>query len=327
MAGRIWRLFLIVGVLAISVGAGSCNKPKTRLVIEMTGGFAYLADRANDRLNVAYLDNVTLEEDIDAGRPGKEVVCDIKQIGTELKVLRGKIAGSTPSAPGQREFDLHRSVVTFPMLDNSNIDLNFARKGWTPTAPYAPTPPNPNDPHDPKDWENLQFLPAILPRHGASTLNPGWPSLVNGYMSLRGGRVIGTLPSDHDMETAKIDFKVNGTSQFSSSVTDKVIYTVDVPGTQIEMRITGPTTWTIFLEPTDVGKPVRLQLRGKHAHTTDPSPRPGDELKDHCAFYSLLTPVPQYSTWLKPHFMSAGNTPTSGGGQPSPGFFCNGDWF
>ncbi len=324
MAGRLLGLFLIVGVLAFTIGASGCKK-KTRLVIEMTGGFAYLADPDNDRLNVAYLDDVRLEEDIDSGRPGKEVVCEIKQIGTELKVLRGKIVGSTPSAPGQREFDLHRYVVTFPMLDNSNIDLDFDRKDWNPNAP---SPSHPNDPHDPKDWENLQFLPAILPRHGSSTLNPGWPSLVNGYMSLRGGRVIGTLPSDYDMETARIDFKVNGTSQFSSSVTDKVVYTVNVPGTQIEMRITGPTTtWTVFLEPTKAGEPVKLSLKGKHAHTTDPSPQPGDELKDHCAFYSLLKDVPPYSTWLKPHFMSAGASPTSGGGQPSPGFFCNGDWF
>ncbi len=56
----------------------------------------------------------------------------------------------------------------------------------------------------------------------------------------------------------------------------------------------------------------------------------GDPLGHFCTFYQLLDPnhAPTPDEQLIPYFLGAGSTSgtTSSNAQPTPGFYCPGDW-
>jgi hypothetical protein len=70
-----------------------------------------------------------------------------------------------------------------------------------------------------------------------------------------------------------------------------------------------------------------LKLKGLHAPNAVSSFLPGDEVKDFCAFYSLIEPKQSSTEMVKVFY----NGPPTGslppGAKPSPGFFCMGDGF
>jgi hypothetical protein len=335
MRFRWWWVVVVVVVIGVIIWYRVPQGPTTRLVIEITGGFAFVPTPPEHMLEVAYLEDVKLFEDMngdgdesDAG----ELVCEVDQIGTELMVVRGKIVsaaqGSSPATPpASKKFNLDKAVITFPQLETANIPLKFKRNGW------PPTPPKPLDPSKDAEWADLQFVPGLRHYHSAS-IPPTWRSSVNGRVVLKGGTVVAARPSDPQIEKASFDFKTTaGTQKFQGAVTDKTIYTVDVPGTQIELAISNATNGytKLVLEPNATGEAVRLTLRGLHAAGTAASLGGGDRLKDFCAFYSLVEPRPKFADWLVPHYVAAAlpslNQGPFAGGQPSPGFFCTGDGF
>ncbi len=326
---------VIAAVVVASVAIGSLSFASappnpTQLIIEISGGFAFITDPSGQRIHVAYLKDVSVPPDTDTNGDGvinaaDEPVCKVQQIGTELKVLRGDITESLPVnlTPANRTYDLAGARVTLPDLTGS-----------MPTA--IRTLPTPTNVTAPASWTDLQFVPSIKEFHSGSQVIPGWRNAVDGFITLRGGKFEASVPTDPLVQSAYFEFKHNGAVVGRSSVTDKVIYTVNVPEDHIELRFSqstiGFTRLKIAAPPS--GGPVRLRLRGLHSMNSAASYADGDEVKDFCAFYSLFKRTPMSA---EPTTMSSSqrlklfyknNTPrTAAGDQPSPGFFCDGIWF
>lgn len=325
MSGR--KRSLTVAALALLVGvaagcAGGCNGPgagssppsTTRLIIEITGGFAYVPDLAARTLEVAYLNDVEIKEKDAAGV--EKVVCSVDQIGTELLVLRGNIV--SPAPPPNRTVNLDKTVVTIPALDTTTTPLTYVRPVGHP---------NPARPTSTGQWTNLQYVPSLKDFHPNIGIRPTWRNEVNGRMVLKGGTVVATVPTDPAIEKADFEFRQGATSRGSFAVTDKIIYTVDVPGTAVELQLTRSVgSTTLKIEPPAPGKPVRLKLHGLHAADGLSSFVQGQEVYDFCSFYSLVEPKQPSSAMVKMVY----NGPPAGYskvGQPSPGYFCPGDGF
>lgn len=333
----LWIVAVLVTVSLLMLGRyvwktppGVASGPTTRLEIEITGGFAYVPTTADNHLEIAYLNSVDMKEDIDTDGDGvidqpNKSVCNVQQIGTELKVTRGSITTSQPmAAPASNEFNLDQAVVTFPALEGANQTLQLARGPWPPTGSSAPANPDVEG-----DWNDLKWVPKLTDHHNSSTLNPNWRTMVNGRVVLRGGQLRATFPSNPILKRAKFDFKDSTGSRFSTAATDKMIYTVDVPGTEIEMLLSDATSGyeRIVIKPQ--GNLVRLTLKGLHSMSAQPSLANGAPLTDFCTFYQLMQPVPKAKDFLVPHYLAsttAGQT-GPGGAAPSPGFFCMGDGF
>lgn len=331
MTGRLaWVGALVVFGLALGLWWSRDPQPgpSTELVIEITGGFAYVPTPADNLLEIAYLNDTQLREDVDTNGDGvtdkpNELVCDVDQIGTELMVLRGDIVVALPApAPATRIFNLDGAVVTFPKLDNASIPLTITRKAW---------PPNPMKPVNVKDetrWNDLQYVPKITDHLTNKTLRPTWRNEVNGRVVLKGGAIWGTIPSDPTAQRAEFDFKIGGVLRGTAASTDKTIYKVTVPDDEIEILFSGSVHGfqRLVLKPTATNEPVRLRLRGLHAMSTGASLADGQELTDFCAFNALLQPLPKSPEFLRVYY-KAPPAASAGGAQPSPGFFCDGNWF
>jgi len=316
----------LVAVAAIGLGGyytDSIQPQSTRLEIEINGGFAYIPSPNERTLFVAYLNDVLEKQDTDnlPGTPD-EVVCDVPQVGTELMVVRGVVdayQGSQPM-PESRIFNLDEAKVTFPRLGGAHPATN--------RSPWKPVPPKTAGHSDPA-WKNLQYVPRIADHPGLTNrkIINGWKTdtKVNGFMALRGGTLEGMTPSDPVAEMAQFEFK-SGTLSTLVSTTDRTIYRVNVPDDNVDIRFTDSAQGykRLVLKPNAPGEAVRLRLRGLHAMNTPP--KDGDELRDFCAFHSLLTPRVDAKDYVR-IFYKAPPRPPSGAGMPSPGFYCSGDWF
>ena len=301
--------------------------PKTRLQIEITGGFAYVPPTPGDNhLNIAYLNDWVHNEDI-TGDGVPDEVCNVPQVGTELKLTRGDIVSWEPSSkplPPSREFDLDKAVVRFPAVEAANQALTIDRDPWT-----GP-PPGPGDPDNPDHWKNLKWVPGLKEYHAGTTIHPDWPKMVNGRVELRGGEITATTPSNPVFKKAKFDFREGAVSKHKVSVTDKTIYgielpTASLPDGNIELVLTDAASGFTKLVIKPQGNKVEFTLRGLHA--MGGMLGDGEPLKDFCTFYQLLQPMPPATKFLVPYYIKATMPPGSGYGAPSPGFFCNGDWF
>jgi len=317
------RVFLgalvAVGLLAISA---CIPDPSTKLEIDMTGGFAFVPSKDKKMLEVAYLNSVD--------EPG----CKVEQIGTQLVIVRADIIQSNPAAPEERIYDLAGWDVSFPALDATKDKV----KGLRNTSMPSPRLPGPTG-----KWTKSEYVPGMKSHHKQSSVRADWDKFISGKMILKGGHITGSTPSDPLMKDAKFTFKITGTADQQAAVTDKMVYTVYVPGEQVEMVLTkrpvegqsgrGETKRLVLKAP-ETGKPVRLTLRGLHS-----MPMTGAygsvEMKDFCAFYSLVqdkdgNPIPpakRLRIFYEGPRSQAGMTPEEHAAQPSPGFYCNGDWF
>jgi len=321
MSGR--KLFLPVAGVALLIGVAACSgssggpgssstaAPTTKLIIEITGGFAYVPDVPKRTLEIAYLNDVEMKD------TSGTIICAVDEIGTELIVLRGKIV--SPSAPPNRTFDLDGTVVTNPALDNTTTPLTYNR-------PIGH--PSPAKPSTPGQWSNLQYVPSLKDFHANTGIRPTWRNEVNGRVVLKGGNVVATVPTDPSIEKADFEFRQGTTSKGSFAVTDKIIYTVDVPGTAVELQLTrslGSTT--LKIEPPAPGTPVKLKLHGLHGADAVSSFVQGQEVREFCAFYSLLEPKQPASEMVKMFYNGPPASSFPSGAQPSPGYFCGGDGF
>jgi hypothetical protein len=321
------RLTMVASVLA---GVGLTGyvdefiQPQfTRLEIEIAGGFAYIPSPNERTLYIAYLGNVLTKEDT-YGNPATadEVVCNVPQVGTELMVVRGMVDGYQGSKPmpQSRIFNLDKAKVTFSRMGGGYPSVN--RSPWKPVPLKAPG-------HSDPAWKNLQYVPRIIDHPGLTNrkIIPDWKNdnKINGFMTLRGGSLEGMTPSNPIAEMAEFEFRV-GTTITPVSTTDRTIYRVSVPGNNVDIRFNGATHGytRLVLKPNAPGEAVRLRLRGLHAMNTPP--KDGDELYDFCAFHSLLTPKVTSKDYVR-IFYKAPDVPQGGSGMPSPGFYCNGDWF
>jgi len=317
----------LLAVVAAGIGLGayyndSVQTQTTRLEIEIAGGFAYIPSRNDRRLHIAYLNSVLVKEDTD-NNPGTadEVVCNVPQVGTELMIVRGVVdaySGSQP-IPANRIFDLDKARLRFPRLENASITLNLPRNGWTP---------NPLKATNQSHWSNLQYVPRIAD-HGSvknRVIKGEWQNQVNGFMTLRGGTLEGSTPSDPIAELGQFEFRAPGDPNTLVSGTDKTIYRVDVPDDEVEIAFTNSAKGyrRLVIKPNLPGEAVRLRLRGLHAMNTPPND--GDELKDFCAFHTLLTPDVKSPDYVR-IFYKAPSRPANGDGMPSPGYFCDGNMF
>ncbi len=333
MSGR--KRFVAVVGLGVLIGvaagcAGGCSPgspgpssatstaPMTKLIIEITGGFAYVPEVSGRTLNIAYLNDVEIKETV-AGV--ERIICQVDQIGTELSVLRGNIVDPPLSqVPPNRTFNLDKAVVKIPALNTVNTPLIYNRPAF---------PPSPAKPTNANHWKNLQYVPSLKDHHPNSGIRPTWRNEVNGRVELRGGTLEATVPTDPGIEKADFEFKKGTTSRGSFAATDKTIYTVDVPGNFVELQVTG---WgysfgTVKIEPPNPGQPVRLKLKGLHAPNAVSSFLPGDEVKDFCAFYSLIEPKQSSSEMVKVYYNGPPTSSFPPGAKPSPGYFCMGDGF
>lgn len=321
------RLTMVAMVVA-GIGLGAYHNDylqpaSTKLEIEISGGFAYIPSRNDRRLHIAYLNNVLVTEDTDNNPSTPDaVVCDVPQVGTELMVVRGMVdayQGSQPM-PETRIFNLDKARLRLPRLESASIALNLPRTGWKP---------NPLKAASPADWKNLQYVPRIGDHSGLTDrkITPTWQNhrFVNGFITLRGGTLEGTTPSDPIAELADFEFKVGGVSTLVSG-TDKTIYRVDVPDDKVDIRFTRSTYGyrRLVLKPNAPGEAVRLRLRGLHAMNSPP--KDGDELKDFCAFHALLTPAVKSANYVR-IFYKAPQRGQAAEGMPSPGYFCDGNMF
>jgi hypothetical protein len=253
----------------------------------------------------------------DANEPD---TCNVDQIGTQLIVDRGVVESSVGGATvvvGQPQ-DIDKAVIRFPALETANIPLTID-KGPT----WPPTPATPGNPDNEADWKDM--VPTLRSYHGG-TINPNWQSIVNGRIVLPGGNIKATLPSNSLFKKAHFEFKASNALKFKAAMTDKMIYTVDVPGPTVELQVTGATSGLTKLVLQPQGNRVVLFLRGRHNMSV-----PGDQapLKDFCTFYQLLQPMPDPKDFLTPTYIAAtpATPPPPGTQKPSPGFFCSGDWF
>ena len=290
----------------------------TKLEIEINGGFAYIPSPNDKTLNIAYLNSLQVKE-------GNQVVCDAPQVGTELMVVRGVVDDyqGTEPMPETRIFNLDQAQLNFPKLESADIPLKTRRKAWQPNPVRPPT-------HADPAWADLQYVPRIADHVGLTDrkIKPGWRNdlNVNGFMALKGGTLEGMTPSHPIAENAQFEFKVAGVSQGLVSGTDKTIYRVDVPDDKVEIVFTRAKYGykRLVLKPNSPNEPVRLRLRGLHAMNAPPND--GDELKDFCAFHTLLEPPVDSSHYVKIYY-KAPPRPPGGNAMPSPGFFCDGNMF
>ena len=311
----------------------------TRLEIEITGGFAFVAPTSGNILEVAYLNDWVLRKDLnnngvmepteppvftdvngngvqDANEPD---TCNVNQMGFTLTVDRGIVdasVGKTVVAGIAENID--KAVIRFPALEAADIPLTIGK-----STVWPPTPNLPANPDNEADWKDM--VPTLRSYHGG-TINPNWQNMVNGRMVLPGGQIKATMPSIPVFKKAHFEFHAGNASKFKAAMTDKMIYTVDLPGSTVELQVTGATSGLTKLVLKPQGNRVVLKLAGTHDMTV-----PGDRapLKDFCAFYQLLQPMPDPKDFLLPIYIAAAPaTPLPPGSQqPSPGFFCNGDWF
>lgn len=352
MSGKAWIALLVVG--GIALGAliwynrvinppltQTASAATTKLRVEISGGFAYVPPTGSDNhLEVAYLNNWTFWTDAngngtmepneieyddlngngsrDAGEPD---FCTVHQLGTKLKVTKGTIISHDPASqtlPGDYVFDLDKTVVKFTALETANLPLTVGNMDWPPPDT------EPSDPNDESKWEKM--VPRLLKKHTGKTIDPNWRTLVNGRMVLPGGNIKATFPSGPVFKKAKFDFKQNKVSQFKAAMTDKTIYTVDVPAATVVIELNGPAGQFTRLVVQPQGNTVELTLTGNH-DMGSPIPGDGDPLKDFCTFYQLMQPRPTKAEFFVPHYLAPTAGSGGGGGLPSPGFFCPGDWF
>lgn len=351
MSGRRWFwTVVILGVAAFAVfwwrratvPSTPASGSSTKLEITVIGGFAFVPS-PDRHLEIAYLEDFVLRNDtngngvMDPTEPvafddvngngvkdaNEHDTCNIDQIGTELKITRGTIDVSEPVGKQvPAEFNLDKAVVTFPALEAANIALSGGPATW------PPSPDVPANTDDEPQWKN--HVPILRQHHGG-TINPNWRNMVNGRLVLRGGDIKSTFPSNPLLKKANFEFKANNQVKFKAAMTDKMIYTVDVPAGNVEILLSGGSEGFTRLVIKPQGNKVALQLKGKHATATPPALTSGTPLHDFCAFYQLLQPMPPPAEFLLPHYIPdaalliAQNT--SSGGAPTPGFFCPGDWF
>ena len=287
-----------------------------RLEVVIDGGFAYIPSGTNT-LYVAYLEDwkYTGADDSDPKTTESTVFCDVKQMGTELEVKSGDGDVVVPG-PAQTKFNLDGASVSFPALAASTATLS-ANRPARPGSPFKPA-----NPANAAEWADLRFISSLKAEHGAR-LNQKWRFLVNGFMVLKGGSLTGQQPQRFAGDT--FEFK-SSNSQFVQSITDRTLYTVDVPAEQIEIALDGAESGLtkIVVKPRGSSRTVRLTLTGLHQKNT--ALAVGDELKEHCTFYQLFDPVPQPPSWFRPR-LKAPDLASRVLIPHSPGFFCPGDWF
>jgi hypothetical protein len=350
------RLLVMVVVVAAVAGAWwwwhlratapiGTTVSSTKLEIQIEGGFAFVAPTTGNKLEIAYLNDWVLRKDtngngvMDPTEPAvfddlnnngvrdanESDTCNVDQMGTHLIVDRGSVdtsLGATVVA-GQPQ-DIDKAVIRFPALETANIPLTIDKGTTWPPAPATPgTPAAPANPDNEADWKDM--VPTLRSYHGG-TINPSWQTMVNGRMVLPGGNIKATIPSNSVFKKAHFEFKANNALKFKAAMTDRMIYTVDVPGPTVELQVTGATSGLTKLVLKPQGNRVVLILRGRHNMSV-----PGDQapLKDFCSFYQLLQPMPDPKDFLTPVYIAAtpATPPPPGSQKPSPGFFCNGDWF
>ena len=276
--------------------------------VEMTvhGGFAYVHD--NQQLEIGFFNRTAYACDTTVTAP--------TQVGTLLSVTSGTI--TSPNPPSTNQFDLQGTVVTFPGMDASGsvTALGVGR----PNAPFHPANPGTE-----ANWRDLKWVPFVRPNYTGS-INANWRTLpiVDGRVVLTDGKITGLKPSDIGATNGVYRFqRTSDTLTFDQAVTDRTIYKVQLPGTQVVINLTkGGTTTQVVVVPRGAGQPVSLVLAGKHD-----SAAATPTITHQCAFYELLDPVPPTNQRFIPTLIDAATGVPCLPGGCNPGAYCPGEWF
>jgi hypothetical protein len=312
-------------------------QPSTPLEIEIVGGFAIV--QADPRLDIAYLNdtliNLSDTRRLKTGESDK-VVCNVRQVGTQLEIVRGNIISAMPAnAPElpSKIFDLDEKEVTFQALEAGAVGSGSGPVHTWPPVPSLPTPSS-----NATQWQTLSFIPGLTKRHTGTGPAPNWftklnaagSKIVNGRIRLRGGSIIGGVPSRPQMQESHFEFRErsNTVPPFKAAVTDRAVYSATVVGNNVVIEFSAGGNSPIRrleVAPLVAGEPVKLRVRGNH---NGMGPEPGGKLGDFCAFYSLFNDIPDHEQWLEPFLIQAAGGGGGGlGPQPTPGFYCPMDWF
>jgi hypothetical protein len=115
---------------------------------------------------------------------------------------------------------------------------------------------------------------------------------------------------------------------YKQAITDRLHFKTDVQATQIVINLVdGTGQQKLVVTPKDSRNTVGLILAGRHAHQMPI--HVGDSLEHFCTFYQLIEPAqrPGPTERLMPYFLGNGASSTIPiAEQPTPGFFCPGDW-
>jgi hypothetical protein len=309
-----------------AVGAAStiaCTNPFCNTSLELTahGGFAYVYDPQTKMVEVAFMKSV--DED----------GCKVDQVGVELKIDEGKILEPLGHSP---TFDVSNSVITLEGADNSGVTLIGSGR---PTAPFHPA-----DVTKDEHWQDVKWVPDTgYPATGGArpALVSDWrTSKVNGRMVLTQGIMQAGKPSDGAALLGTWKFHKEsdpgGTDSkaFEQSISDRVNYRVTLSGKKVVINLSGGSVPRIVVKPSEKRGTVGVMLIGKHPPQTPVEFKVGDPITHFCAFYTLLQNPPAADQRLIPHFGGIPSTSTvaknivgsGGGGSPTPGAFCPGDW-
>jgi len=311
----LWLLLVAGLIVVIVVWYGrcvftNCEPPlKTHVTMNLEGGFAYVKVPSVNEVDVSFLKDTHVME-------GTTDVCTVHQLGVKLKVTGGTLI--QPASEPANGFDVASSIVT---IDNATSPPLNANRG----SPAGSSPPASD-----AEWADLKFVASVKDRYGSgTTLRTDWLSQVSGRLKLTRGTLKGVHPTDVFMKKGVWEFKggAGAPAPFTQAMTNATEYTVDVSGDQVALTLTdaGGSTSQIIVRA-DASHAVTLLVEGVHDDSSGQIPVDAP-IKDFCAFYQLLNPVPPSTAWLIPYWKGDPTvTDPTKKGNATPGGACPGDW-
>jgi hypothetical protein len=270
--------------------------------------------------------------------------CYVTQLGVDLMIDDGQI---TSPANWPTTFEVTDKIVTFDgaatgavsmagvletHLKATNATVTAASmSGVSTQGPGGKQVPSPLASDG--DWRDLFWVPHTRLNYWDRPIDPLWrTNAVTGRAVLGGGVLSAGIPSDGAAVTGIWEFRrMSDNFTYKQSITDRLHYRTSMSGTAITINLqdAAGTVTKVVVQPIDNRKTVGLILVGRHA-----SQMPiniGDPLEHFCTFYQLLKKESRPTTpeQLVPYFLGIPGavSGTSGmTGQPTPGYYCPGDW-
>ncbi len=324
--GRWWCVLLMGLGLVIS----GCTK--THIDLTLHGGFGYVI---NPDLTV----EAGFMKSID-DPPN----CTVTQLGVVLTVDDGTIVSP---AVWPRSFPVTDSIVTFDGIGKDRVDLNGVLKASMKFSAGSPSPQDiqkadavartapagtqPSPRFSENDWKDLFWTAHTRLNYLDRGIDPQWrTNAVTGRIVLSGGEISAGIPSDPAAVNGIWEFRAKNHTPYKQAITDRLHYSTDIGGGRIVINLANGAgvTQHIVVVPVDGRKTVGLILAGRH--TSQMPIMVNDKLEHFCTFYQLLTPAnrPPADEQLVPYFLGNGSTSTTVGAsaQPTPGYYCPGDW-
>lgn len=326
MRRNLWLVFGIVVVLAFlvylfqhqnpSTPAGNAGAAPVSLQLVAQGGFAFVYTPDQHMLEIGFM------------KGSNTAACTVPQETVSLVVDKGDIL-EPASPPADKTFDVAGATITLDSASAATQTLTANGLG-KPGDPFHPADVETDD-----GWKDLQWLANVTANGPSNKIASDWRTRVNGRMVLTSGTIRAGKPTDTAAAHGTWEFKNSaqpGTVVSKQAISDRAIYTVDLPGPDVVLNLAGAASGVskIRIRPT-TGNKVNVMLMGGHPSSAPAHIPVGARIDHFCSFYLLMDPVPDPAQWLYPHFagLNAGTPLASGStqAQANPGFYCPGDMF